>query len=1606
MTDYSDVFDDAEARSNVGSAAGVAPPHAVSAFKSAPVTGVAPSVGMADPESGKALAQQERDAALLGVPAIRAFAARSPAHVAATKEDWPSLAKVAATVWNDFSAPPHAAGQKLGQDLVEFYKRSANPAPPKLTDLIPGFSPQDRAAGSIVGDVFSVLGSGFAGVANVVARPLSYIPGGAKWVPGKGAVPMTQEESQADITNMLLTGLAGIKPTFRGTRVVRPVDLGKATVVPDAPIPGQPRLPGRPGVVPEDTPVYTHVAAADAALSAEVEAAIAETKTHSELPTLTKEFLEHTDAGGKSVWVDPTAILKLYAEGHTPFPAYSVEIGAALNAGRDVQLPLPDYWADVSGKPYAEALRAATRFREEGVSVEEGKALGETLTQEPVNTASEGETVAPAPQEFTPPEDLIEHAEPLRELAARAEGATEEVFAEQALRGLFDPKALKLSEGRFARYDAMLAEAKAATSERILQRAYNAIRRERTPEWRAEVERALPGITAAIQARPEVAAFDLLTKPGYKIDRETAEAVFPASFNRLPATMFKKDGNHPDDVAEQLGFSSGAEMLDTLAALADAKGDRTLAQFVKDEARAGAEGDVRRATGLDISPEGLLAAAREEAVLPQVEDFLSENLRELAAEAGLPFDAGALEYQAQLDFDALPVRVASKPFSFERGMWRTGEAALKAMEKGDWPAAFKARQLQLLNFHQLKMSHFLAKKVAQAEKKFRRLSRDATIKGLSQPFLDQLHAYLPQWGYGSPRNEAELAEALGGKTLFEFVDETQVANAAFPGVPEVQAAPLKDLSVDNFWKVRHFVFAMDKYGRELQKARGEGRREAFSEQREAALASVPPGKPPKKLTADKEGDGLKERFLHEIRSYDAMHRKPADMVEWLDRGDPLGIWHQSIIAPLYEGANAEGRLHREIYEPVVREWEKIPSAVKRGYSTVLPSPFTSGGRPLEVYRRNVLTLALYTGAEEPLQKASAGLGVDPATLLEWVNSHITPEEVNLVELVWAKFEELAPQVSEVLRRQTGEGLRRIEPVAVELGGRTLRGGYVPVEYDSRSSLNPAVAEWEAEKLAVLNPDGLDYVLGDVLPNRGFSKEHTNFVGVVNMELGRLTRLFNSHIKYAAYAQPISDVRKFVFDPLIAEVITQKFGPEYLNVIPEWLNGIVTPLQSADRNLRWWDSFAERVGRNMTTATLAGSYGTLVAQAAGWLNGVAVLSEGNILRGAAAMVGGTKDTLGALAQTKLPSRLGEPLEFQGFQRMFAASEMMRQRYGSLEQNMTEALAEADAIAVRGGYKQAIQHLERVLFHWIGWAEFVSASGPIWFAAEKQALARGMRAADAVKFADRKVVKSQGSGRRVDQSAVQRARGLMKLMYAYQSYFNQQYQLTVDLYRNVVGRELESAGGGGGQLPPEGGVLGADGEEPPEVAKARRYGLAQFAISAVTVFMLQGVVANWLSERKNKLTDPLTNFLRPMFLLNSIAYNVDKHIHVGKEGISWKGRTGDYGLGDDQLSRALEIIGQNLYNLATVGKTTKTGKPKKLDRPVQALIQLPTLAVRLPGANALARAAEYLNEVRLGQQRPRDGKEWTDVMSGLKFGPRPAQNTATKKGGAAVAPPLIS
>lgn len=1082
---------------------------------------------------------------------------------------------------------------------------------------------------------------------------------------------------------------------------------------------------------------HTARAEADAAGVADMEEQVASTQFHGQAPELSEEYLNHTDAKDHTVHVDPNAIIAARDEGHDPFPQMSAEVQDALIAGREVQMPLSHYLADVSGKPYAETLRAATRFRDNGMSVDEasnfkpkapgfdlGGGEGQAFVAKPntldtnaiegmlslaqehggryavgrANTAfqfdteaqrqafleaagkeglaptfeqSEGPAVERRATPRTPedeaafnakvrtqtsdlehhgdfelatletpngpahlakpgtmlpgmeaaairaggrfamgkaktafqfptvekraaflketgeagagvkiPEDIPpELHENVRTYAASVEAAVDEVFNDLELGGVFEgAKDVGLTKRQFERYDDMIAEAKASATDRILNKLYNQIRRERTPEWKTTVEQHVAAAEKELADVPLLQAYSQLTR-GKGVLGEPLEIPFRlstdddiAQFGKdlgLPQTMFRKNGLTADQVAADFGFDSGVGMMRELKDLHDQLDGRPFSEFVKTAAKNIAEDKARAELGFDITPEGIMDAVHEEAIIPQIEDFLGQTVRDLQAQVGdRTITLEDIKAQAGDQFDRLPVKQAANPKVFERGIKRTGEQALRALEKSDFGTALGHRIQQLLNFQQLKLSWSFKKEFERGQKQLKKWGKNEAIARTDPLIGAILQRAAMDLGYEGGRDPAELQRGLDeAKAAGRVSSMPEAVGAANDQGYAIAEAPLVGDNAANpktFRDMMNMLTGVAKFGKELNEVHVGAKQwelVGLANEVQANAGAIGRKYTPDQLLSMR--DTLFGRLKGRVKSILINNLRPEVPLYFLD-GEKQGPIMRSVINPLMEGKYQETDLINDWIKSM-REGVSGEYLARTDKRLDVPNNMmvnTIHG-PAHVLKTEgqYRTALMYLGSDTARAKLLDGFGWGEAEE-KWLLDRASAEDKRFVQSFWDQNEKLFNLADAMYRRVRGYGLVKDEPRAVHFSdGTSMKGGHIHITYDPVLKVLQQINEIEGEDLLRAghmpsqdSPLDNDHPIR-ALPSAFYGLERTGFVGPVNLDARALSQGVKEVIHDISFREPLQAAQKVLFDPRVREAIMSVLGPDYGLQVSPWLHYI-------------------------------------------------------------------------------------------------------------------------------------------------------------------------------------------------------------------------------------------------------------------------------------------------------------------------------------------------------------------------------------------------------------------------------------------------------------------
>lgn len=1133
--------------------------------------------------------------------------------------------------------------------------------------------------------------------------------------------------------------------------------------------------PTNPGVRPEVDDALRTYAEADAVALRQMQEAVAEAKLHTRDPVLMREYLEQL-GDDATIHVAPAAVQKVWLETDAqPFSDMAQELATAEALGRDVEIPVARYLAETAGKPWAEQLNAGVRVRENGVSLDETKELPETKAVEGEADAAINEDIAAYDYAHHTTELAAEELAEVTSAAPVIAGAVKRASQNQYLNTLFkDAKAADMTKTQMSLWGKRLEVAQAAAQETMFRRLVAQLKKERTPEWKAEFTQRLAEVEAELAVRPDVQAYFYLRyneavngapleQPPVKLNKTDAVMAYGSAFvENLPKEIWAKvgEGESPDALAQELGFDNGQAMLASVRDLDTAMKAAKLApkEYIRQQAKAQATNAARAELGFDTSPEGIAAAAQEAMVNPKVEDLLVAELKELAKEAKLPFDKATVEAAAAEAFAGMTVKDALNIRAHERAVSKLAREAEVFVLKGKFVEGFGKKQQQLLNQLMLKEAWAFTRENRKYQRKLSTWSSNANIAGMSQTYLDRIHANMAVMQYKVPRFKDELTRAIGGVSNADFA-WNKSAEGVSVYTAEVPEVPIGEQRVEAYREVMRMLESLAHNGAAEQKVWNGVRDEdeaQLIEEMQTVAAQVPVAKLPQgvggDLTVGEAGGKL-------ARGFDAFLSTMHRVFGMLDNGDFNGPWNRVFMGGATEAANTIYHLQKDVYEPIDKDFAKsMPTALKRAWNTVVEDhpfmdPRTGFQTKLRFRRGQLLSVVANMGTEANLQRLMSGYGIEDFQALHaFVDKLLTPEELAWMNRTWERMDDVLFPLEETNKRKLdGVGMHKEKAVPVEFTVGEARGGYWPLAYDME--LKTGAPAKHAEKT---DADLFQHPFRRVTTSAGFEQARTGGGGAVFLSLdGVLKSHLDEVFTRIAYGQYIRSAVRMLGKGEVRDIVRQRLGPEYLKQIENWLEYLVADPNAAPAAWRTVNQALAVPRNNMVLTYIAGSISVSVKQAQGLLTSVGEI-------GLADTAVGFYSFWKAVATGKLDADI------------ISQSKELQRRVYQLDQNMADTHDRMRGITRNMlGVAKFRKNFADLSMKMIGYADRYFTSGVVWSAARNKYLrlhlGDGRDPAvvmdEAHRYADAQVIRTQGSGARKDLSSVRRTNQELARIYTF-------------------------------------------------------------------------------------------------------------------------------------------------------------------------------------------------------------------------------------------------
>lgn len=1130
----------------------------------------------------------------------------------------------------------------------------------------------------------------------------------------------------------------------------------------------------------------------------------------------------------------------------------------------------------------------------------------------------------------------------IREVFDRMIASDEEIAVarqHQGIEALFKQAAdAGMTKAEFAAYQAQSEEANAAAHAKLLDRVMSTIRRRETERWREARKDVRAAEAERINASPIFRALDAMDtkKGGNRISKEwLVDRLGLDALEMLPKRvppLFVEGGINPESVAELAGYPSATDMIEALIGAERAHrqakegGDKRsmrdrAIETATDEEMARRYGDPLNDGSIETEA---LAAVQSE----KLGEVLSSEIRALGRKTG----RGPLPYQIARNWAREKVRsgkwidVASPGalVRHARNAAKAAKAAEAALIDGDHAEAYRQKQFQMLNNALAAEAYAAADEVEVARKRMEKIAEAKTRKSVDQDYLEQAQM---------------LLEAVDLKRRSQIYEKRKGSFAAWAAAREAEGFDIvvpenfeATLGLTNWSKMPvGDILMLDEAIKQIMHLGhlkqmlidGQEEREWEAVVQEAVeSAEKLRDQPPKDLAEPRWWESLGKH----IAGIDASLLKMETVFDWLDGGNPNGIFNRIAFRPIAEAQAREADMVRDYHSRIKALFEAVPAGIAARWQDRMTLPFidVETGRHMVLNRQQLIAMALNVGNEGNLQRLADGYRLNGGALVGYLDATLTKEEWQFVQSVWDEIDTLWPEISALEKRVNGVAPDKVRARKFDTSTNgQMRGGYYPAVYDTTRN-------YRSQEHAGQSRDLLEGGYTKATTRASSTKVRDEQVKQpILLDLGVINRHLGEVIHDITHREAVIRANRFLSSERVRRAVDIALGPEIGNQFRPWVKYVANSWAVERAGNEGIGKWLGKLRANATAVGMGLRATTMVSQIAGYSNSMEVVGEAAMAK--------------ALAQfARNPA--------MAIRSVMERSDEVRHRMGTLDRDIRTEIARLSN--THPGTKAAALVMDgrKFFFHGIGYMDLV-VSVPTWMAGYEQAILAGMSEEDAAYAGDKAVRQSQGAGGAKDLASIQRGTGkwgeALKLMTMFYSYFSAQYQRQRTLARDIGG---------------------LDSRKPRNMPRLAARAFFLLVLPPLLTEVLRGAVgANagpdddewWLQWLSRKL---LANALGPIPLVRDVfepAWN------AARNG-GWTGTS------ISPLQRALESL---VRSAGDVGKIVRGEETKHATKDV--LETAGYLTGLVPGQ--VASATQFLVDVGNGDAQPDSFGDWLQGLS---------------------------
>lgn len=756
----------------------------------------------------------------------------------------------------------------------------------------------------------------------------------------------------------------------------------------------------------------------------------------------------------------------------------------------------------------------------------------------------------------------------------------EESQADQGMVPLFpDPRAVGMTEDDAERYQKDIGDAYQKAHEELSAKAIELDLRKKKKAWRDRKKVVQPQVEAeanemrvykalANMQRGKNADGSELDSGVFQVKLDKADlldAIGPERLQNLPRPFIytPKDGIDLATASTMFGYESAENMLLEIELSIPKK------QFIKEETDRRLHEEFGDPLSPDILPEEVDKAIHNE----KRSQFLKKELDHLVSDNFATFAKLTRKITRPIP-TIKEVRVRAeeiiaakevgkvKPIIYKRGEAKSSKAAIDAMLKSDFEAAFEAKKLELLNHELFRAATAAVEEIGKDLRAFRpiRSANKKATKVRDMGFVNAAQGILGEYGLGKPGAKT-LDETLKFLRTYGRADQADVLTDLVATTTAI-AKPYKESTLEQFRLMASTVKSLWKLSRATKQMQIKDKKISV----EDAAAELAPLLAERKQFKDAPDVGTifgkfsKRGIKRGVIGWKSSLTRVESWVRGMDKGSPTGPFRRFIWNPIIQGVSRSNAKSAEF----IKEFQDHLGEIEGDITRTEINAFEIGFKFRD--KAQLLGALLHIGNDSNLSKLLRGRDWGRFDENRELNKNdwerfrrrmedagiLTKKDYEFLQKTWDLFEKTKVDAQKAHFDLYGFGFNEITANSFETKYGTFRGGYAPavIDYMELENINEMVFK------GVVRDSELDDLNNSFMyptTSKGFIETRDDdYARPLQLNLELVPMHISKVMRFSFIEAPVRDVHDLIKNQTFRDAMNSFDPSAILEMLDPWL----------------------------------------------------------------------------------------------------------------------------------------------------------------------------------------------------------------------------------------------------------------------------------------------------------------------------------------------------------------------------------------------------------------------------------------------------------------------